>query len=355
MVMILSCIKKGSLVVLIFIQLLLALLFVCSLVSPYYSPAANPFIARCGLFFQLIYLLNIVTMFFLLCLKSRALFLSLVVFVIGLPGIKQYYNYNFFNEFNKEDNEINLASFNMQFSKSIALAEQGGNKEVAKQFDYFLHSNKEIDIFCVQEFGWRTAAHVEGNMDFPYVHKVENMTVGILSKFPLIDKGVVDFKSNIANTCIWADIKLPSDTIRVYSFHLESNRHDGEVPQVIEQESPEDKRTSAMLGIIKYYPPFSEKRLVQVQLIKAHAALSPYPVILAGDLNDTPHSKVYKEIAEGYKDGFASSFGSGKTIESRIPLLRIDYILSSGCRISDLHTIPNAFSDHYLLSGNLDL
>ena len=55
---------------------------------------------------------------------------------------------------------------------------------------------------------------------------------------------------------------------------------------------------------------------------------SPYPVIVAGDFNDTPVSYAYRKIRKGLNDSFVNSgYGAGFTYKGNYPPNRIDYIL----------------------------
>lgn len=52
------------------------------------------------------------------------------------------------------------------------------------------------------------------------------------------------------------------------------------------------------------------------------------PVLLAGDLNSTPNNYVYRRLAEGRQDVFrAAGRGWGATYHTRLPIVRIDFIL----------------------------
>ena len=70
------------------------------------------------------------------------------------------------------------------------------------------------------------------------------------------------------------------------------------------------------------------KRSLQAQLVKSYINKSPYPVIVAGDFNDTPVSYTYGKIRKGLNDSFVTSgYGAGFTYKGNYPPNRIDYIL----------------------------
>ncbi len=335
--------------------LLLLACTILSHLSPFFEPDKKPLFAVLGLFYPLIFLANLGLMTLTLVLRSKTLFISILTLLIGLPGIFSYFGINGQPDYLELTDALCISSYNLQFSKPLTFATGQDSLRIKEDFETFLNAHDDIDVLCVQEYGWRSKHHIQKSMDFSTTYHIDDKSVAILSKYPIVNKGIVELNSNTANTCLWADIKVDTDTLRVYTYHLESNRHTGKVPKVIDQESPEKKNVSTMLGIVKYYPPFSHKRLLQVRRIKEHAAHSPYPTVLCGDLNDTPHSRVYKELAQGMDDAFRASQGSGKTLVTRVPLVRIDYIFSNGMELSGYQSLPNEYSDHYMLKAYYEL
>lgn len=354
-----SILKYGM----VLVQFGLAILLFLALISPYVFPTEKSLIPICGLFFQMLFIANAFSVFIWLLMRSKWALLPSAFFLVSLPAFFNVFGTTLNGELKSKSNIINVASFNLQFSKPLVFQTKEDYPKMSSDFNQYLKDNDDIDIFMLQELGWRSTAHIDTAMHFPHRHTVENMTVGIFSKHPIIDKGFVNFNSNIANSCIWADIMIygkdsvPQKPIRVYSFHLESNRETGKVPKRINQESPEKKTMKAMVGIVKHYNKFSIKRIEQVELIKKHALSSPYPCLFAGDLNDTSQSVVYKKMSAGLNDTFTEKGrGSGKTIESRLPLLRIDFIFVD--KVMDVlsHVIDaNPYSDHYMLRAQLTI
>jgi len=98
------------------------------------------------------------------------------------------------------------------------------------------------------------------------------------------------------------------------------------------------------------------KRGYQTDIITEHINDSPYPVIICGDLNDTPTSYAYRILSKGLKDAFTGS-GKGFGITyagENFPAFRIDYILHD-----DMFNAVNftrnkiSLSDHYPISSIL--
>ncbi len=244
---------------------------------------------------------------------------------------------------------LTIGSLNLQFAKALATQSPSTHhryKELTSQLE-------KLDILCVQEHG----SFNEKYINFPYQHLISDFHVGIYSNHPIIDQGTVSSSFNSANNCIWADILYQEDTIRVYSAHLESNRHDGMIPTFVDQVKEESKTTSVYAGILKHYVKFSTMRREQAIDIRTHQRSSRHPAIITGDFNDVPLSAMYQSISKGLKDTFVSKgMGSGSTMSGKIPGLRIDYILTTpDWQILDHNIEKDTYSDHYLLTAQLEL
>ena len=340
--------------ILVVLNVLLVILSIGAYFSPYVHPQNSSILPVLGLGYPALLFTHFLTMIVWLFWDKRWLLLSGISLVLGISSCQKIFTISIPDAVG--DQVINIASFNANFSKPIALAADSEQEQMGQEFEDFLKTLDDIHVLCVQEFGWRSESHILSAMIFPYKHKVDNTTVAILSKVPFVATGVVDFHSNIANTCVWADLDMGSETIRVYTTLLESNRQDGKVPKAIVQEDPEDVSNAALLGILKHYQRFSGERVSQSQLINQHRRKSPHPSIVCGDINDTPQSRVYKVLKDDMRDTFVEEgFGIGSTFGGRIPALRIDYIFVDQFLAVRDHVIHKTdYSDHYLQRAVID-
>jgi len=94
----------------------------------------------------------------------------------------------------------------------------------------------------------------------------------------------------------------------------------------------------------------------QADIVKKHINSSPFPVILCGDLNDTPSSYAYRKITSGLTDAFVES-GRGFAVTyagESFPSFRIDYIFHDEVFESRRFTRHKiSYSDHYPISCTL--
>jgi endonuclease/exonuclease/phosphatase family metal-dependent hydrolase len=98
-----------------------------------------------------------------------------------------------------------------------------------------------------------------------------------------------------------------------------------------------------------------EMRVPETFKLRKSLENSPYPVILCGDLNDTPVSYTYRQLIKtGLKDAFTESGrGYGNTYNGYLPKIRIDYIFASAdyFELYNYHILQTSFSDHFPVSA----
>jgi endonuclease/exonuclease/phosphatase family metal-dependent hydrolase len=334
----------------ILINIILGLATLGAYISPHILPSQSYVIAFLGLVFPILLFSNFLFLIFWLFSKPKLSLISAFILIIGHTSIFKSLAFNWLEKpinINKTV-PIKIGTYNLQFSKPILSQDPKLQATKEVEFQSFLQSIKDVAILGVQECGTQSKVYLEKAINFPYKYFLENSIVGIYSKYPILNKGYLDFGRNDINTCLWADIKIGKDTIRFYTTHLEPNRNTGKVPVKIDQKAKERINVSTLIGILKHYQKFTNQRNEQAKKIRIHQRESPYPSIICGDFNDPPQSRVYSTISKNLKDAFLKKgLGIGTTINS-IPGLRIDYILTdSQLKILNYKLYKNNFSDHY--------
>jgi endonuclease/exonuclease/phosphatase family metal-dependent hydrolase len=174
------------------------------------------------------------------------------------------------------------------------------------------------------------------------------------SKNKIIGKGIVEMPdSSVIATYI--DFKHKNDTVRVYNCHLASVHFENEDYEMGKQlminpmNDPKwQKKAKILYSKLKLA---SEVRKKQTRVLKQHLKNCPHYIIVCGDLNDSPASFAYNQIASNLKDAFRESgTGFGKTyLGETFPNFRIDYILHDNTYKSYGYTVCDhiSVSDHY--------
>lgn len=232
---------------------------------------------------------------------------------------------------------------------------------------------KDFDIICFQEFVhdrsgvFKTLDTIPGlirarHSHFEYSVSSRNVNffgLATFSAYPIINKGRIELSTKGGNQCIFSDIKINNDTIRVYNIHMESiglSREDYIVMEEVLKGTEQEQISEGGKRILRRLRAAFVKRASQARKVSEHIARSPYPVILAGDFNDTPVSYVYKKMRGDLDDAFSSGSGFGQTYIGAFPSFRIDYILHSPEFTSfNFKTGEQKYSDHYPVSTTLVL
>lgn len=240
------------------------------------------------------------------------------------------------------------------------------------------HSRREIfnmlneqspDIICFQEFyhsdqpgGFNNADTLIQFLPSKNIHveytvterQTDHWGMATLSRFPIVNRGRILFETSFNNACLFTDILIDSDTIRVYNIHLASvnlNYSDYKFIKHVQDSliTNGDKDIESSKNIFRHLKKAFIKRAQQTNVVAQHIQSSPYPVIVCGDFNDTPNSYTYQKIRGNLNDAFKKAgWGIGETYAGMIPLLRIDYVLYSDFfRAIEYQKIQETLTDHH--------
>ncbi len=325
-------------------NVLAALLLVVSFVLPFLPPSTFPTLSILSLAVSPLLFINILFAVYWLLRFRRQVWLSLIVLLIA------YFHFNPFFEISSEGdadgyyNTLSIMSYNVRLFN--AYEDVHDKTEVAQQLEAILKA-EHPDILCIQEY---YAGQETDFSQYPYkfIHFKDAETKlghAIFSKYPLMNKGGFDFK-NSYNNSIYADAVVGNDTVRIYNLHLQSI---GILPSV---------RFLQDRGTERLKERFSERFVQQeeqMRVILKHKEQSPYPTILAGDLNNTSFSYVYRKFKQDMNDAFLErGNGLGSTYKFERYPMRIDFILSSKkLDVIRFRTIDETFSDHHPVSAQV--
>ena len=322
-------------------MLLLFALFL-SYASPYISPDTFLWpIALLGLVYPFLLLVNsLFTVYWIIRFKKH-FWANIIVILLGYGHIE---NLIIIQE--KESSKISQFSI-MSYNVRLFNAYEWIKKDNIKGNIIEYVNNESSSILCIQEF---YAPNELPKLNYPYSHiglqsERKSWRMATYSKFPIFKKGTVSISGEKTNNiCIFSDIRIGNDSIRIYNVHLASNWFQKEDYEFLDKPSVEGAESIIERLKISFF-----KRAKQVKAIKAHMNTSPYPIILCGDFNDTPTSYSYKQLSEGLKDSFSKAGqGIGQTYNGKLPALRIDFILySPELNLNNFETTDVYLSDHF--------
>lgn len=340
--------------ILLLLHILVSVCLLAAVLSVYIPTSALPIPAWFGLAFEWIMAAELLIGILLLLTKYRRWsWLTVVMLVVSVTPICYTVSHGtlFFPK-RELPHSFTLMTYNTH---------QLDNAHEAKQnrvVQYILRA--QPDIVCMQEIEvskyddyltlpeLREALNIYpySYFDFKVYNKRRQYGNAVFSRYPLIGKHTLRYESkgNITSVC---DIVLPTDTIRLYNTHLESNRllhEDLDIGTTTEQAKSAFNNTSAKLaqaGVL---------RIEQAKTLHDDAERSPHPVLIAGDMNTNPVSYTYRILQRGLRDAFLESSDGqfGHTFVKRGLGVRIDYILHTKDISASDFDIPHVdYSDHY--------
>lgn len=340
-------IKKIFVVINILVIIATLLVYLTS----YFAPEKMWIFSTLGLVYPMLFFANCVFIIFWLFNEVRWMIPSVLCVVLGWTYTTGFIGLNSGSK-DLKSHDISIMSYNTNFF--AGLAAKGTDNTLYDVMDYMMTSAKPR-IICLQEFNMRHKNILLQKFEGYKFIDIDNKRTAIVTNYPVIDEGEIDFGTR-TNSCVWADLIIESDTVRVYSFHLQSNNITKVTDQMLDNIDLQDKSTwNEARTILSKYRSTAVVRAQQAAMIKDHAAQTSYNIILAGDMNEPPSSFTYHKMKEGLKDAFRErASGIGSTYGGRIPFLRIDYILTDNSyEIVQYHTHSVNYSDHYPISAVL--
>lgn len=364
-------VKKKTLLYkfIVFLNCLTALLLLVSILASYINPAFAWIIALIGIAYPYILVVNLLFILYWLLLLDRAIIISIAVILAGYPVLRNHFQLTWSSAAPlNQVNSFKFLSFNTRLFDVYGWTERIDTR--TRIFNFI--KQEAPQILCIQEFytstsrtGFNSLDSLKALQKAPYVHVAYTATkwgtdhwgIATFSSFPIIRKGNILFNEITNNICIYSDIKVKQDTIRVYNIHFQSNRFRKEDYEFLNKPDAQKDKLSASKNIINKLKTASIKRSKQVDAVASHIENSPYPVIICGDFNDPPSSYTYNKISSNLKDAFVESgTGFGNTYNGLIPLLRIDYILHSPkIKSAEFRTVTQKLSDHFPITCKMEI
>ena len=344
--------KKFYYYTIFFFNSLIILSLFSSLISPFINPNLFWPISFFGLFFPIIISLCLMFTIFWYFFNRKYIWVNIIFLFISIPFLSRYISFN--NNNSCKENGIKVMSYNVRLFNKWRWIDEENIKQESVNFI----NNQDLDIICIQEY---YNPNKDLKLNFKYSHigiqkREEDWHMAIYSKYPQINKKTVNIDgASMNNSCIYSDIIVHYDTIRVYNIHLASNFFQKkDLDYIISAEK--EKVKSGMVGVGKKLKYSFERRGREVSQIKEHMKSSPYPIIICGDFNDTPVSYAYQQLGYNMKDAFIESGKGIGASFSKIPTLRIDYIfLDNKFRSCNFTTHTEKFSDHRAISSTIIL
>jgi endonuclease/exonuclease/phosphatase family metal-dependent hydrolase len=340
-----------------------------SVAAKYISPILFWIPAFFGLAFPYLFVLNILFLLFWIAQFKPAISFGIIGILLSLPTAYRFVQFSFAPD-KAENKELKVTSYN---SMLFDLYNWSNNIQTRSK----IFSNlKEIDpdILCVQEFYTSEEKGDFNNIDTlrsmlktPYYHSEFTTTlrdydhwgIATFSKYPIINQGKLIFNTRSNNICIFSDIVINKDTVRIYNIHLQSisfSKKDNKfLEDVISTKDAENEMANSK-NILRRLKRAFVKRTRQVDMIVTHMKTCRYRIIVCGDFNDTAASYTYQKLSRNLEDAFIErGMGLGRTYAGKWPQFRIDYILHDPLlNCSRYIRSDETFTDHFPITAYFD-
>jgi endonuclease/exonuclease/phosphatase family metal-dependent hydrolase len=314
-----------------------------------------------GLGYPVLLGINLLFILFWLLKLDRRILLSAVVIALGFFHLQALYQMEGSNKVVNATESFRISTFNVRmFNHYDWLADDAIADKIALEIEQL-----KPDLLFLQEY-YKTDKVPELDFKFKHVRMTnvgENYGLVIYSNFPILESGITNYNDTALrenNEFIFADIKIHDKTYRCINAHLASvglgktdyKRLDNPT------EGTQKDIEQGFMTIAKRVGKAFERRESQTNRLLRAIESSPYPVVLAGDFNDTPSSHTYHSFEGLLKDSFLEAGnGFSKTyIRSKIIPLRIDYIFHDiGLRAFNYSVSNKELSDHYAVTVDLEI
>jgi endonuclease/exonuclease/phosphatase family metal-dependent hydrolase len=353
---------------LLVINFLLIIALLLSYLAWFISPVKFWIPAFAGLAYPYILVANIIFVVLWLFIRPKFSLFSVIAIVLGYFQLMASFQFNKSSQSLSDKDYFKVISYNVRNFDLYSYDKHWESNKTKRNKIFKFLQTESPEIICFQEFvndlsgKFKTKDTLVTFLKAKNVHaeytviskKINEFGLATLTSFPIVHKGRIDFPNSKTNLCIYTDVLVGKDTIRIYNAHFESihfNHKDMEFAENItaaktEKEEKLKEKSKRILGLMKIA---FQKRAVQADIVAEHIKTSPYPVILCTDLNDTPISYAYHKLKKNLNDAFTKSgSGFGHTYTGFYPSFRIDYIMTSDAlQTSEFASIPSTNSDHF--------
>lgn len=323
--------------------------------SDHFDPERHPFLGCVGMLFPFFLLVNLIILVAWLFLHWKRAWIPLAAYLLTIPAIRIYFPLHFHQE--APDGSLKIISYNVDLYQEVK--DTPNSQKLI--YDYLRQQNADI-VFLQEDVTTKPDSSCSVSLLYPHNDTVQLgnthgklvNAVGIHSRFPILGKERLPLVSK-ANGAAAFFLQIGADTVVAINFHLETTHLTTDDRQRYnDMLSGDMDRQQAESESRKLYGKISSAMGIRARqadvvhdYIECHRK---YPLIVCGDMNDTPISYVRRTVTQGLTDAFVETGnGLGFTYRRKGLRFRIDNIFCSshyepyGCYVdNDLSA-----SDHY--------
>jgi len=280
--------------------------------------------------------------------RDRRFLLSVAVLALGYGALRSYIGIA--EERPAQAHTLTVASYNLLGGRFVYRPDA---EITAERIDELLGC-LDADVVAFQEF--TRYGELQNRLDAAFAktglkhhYRPPETFVALYSRYPILEQELLAAYNN-ANGAVRCQLALPNDTLDVIVAHMQSNQVSIDASELVADAAQANKQAYWTLRTVaSNYRRAARQRVSDAKELAQVVGSSQRPLILLGDLNDTPLSYTLGTLKRaGLKDAFRQNgSGLGFTYAGSIPGLRIDYTLHT----AELETLSSTvvdcgFSDH---------
>jgi endonuclease/exonuclease/phosphatase family metal-dependent hydrolase len=274
-------------------------------------------------------------LYFFFWLRKRPFFsiFSAFTLLLGIRFILATWSWHFLKL--EDCKDFKVVSFNAKTFGGMDKEKQGDKQICTEMVKRLLDTR--ADILCIQEMFDNPKSKKfnvverlkKGGYKYIYFSKSGTMRWGasvgmaICSQYPILSRRVIRKKPDSNNQIISSVIDIQGQSVVVINMHLQSIfiKEDELKPETIKENFFASIGNLASKLKVAY-----QARTLQMDQLLARTLDEELPVVIAGDMNETPYSNAYLRLRDSYQNGFEEKgAGFGFTFNGPLPFLRIDH------------------------------
>jgi len=363
----------------------IASLFLISAFSDWFSPDFWTLSAYMGLFFPAFALLILGWLVFLLVAhRWKQVIFVILVLLVGSERLWRYCPLHIGQQevltaLTHDDGEIlpidvdslKILTYNTHTMGGIRLPDV---KTPVKVFDIVRQSG--ADIVCLQEYAFSKSPKGHSETDlrkrlsdiYPYYGFVTNkgqtaMGVAMFSKYPILKYEKID-EDQYQGAIAYAEVDFHGRSLALVNCYMQSFQipnAEREFMNEMGKKFETDSIARLEKGLRNLSRAFRARAKQSLQVrdyLVSHKELASKPLLVLGDMNDTPISFTYNKLRDDLSDTWVEAgFGPGISFRMFPFWFRIDHIFhSSHLRALDIKVLRDAKqSDHYPVFASYQL
>lgn len=351
---------------------IILILYLVSAYSDHVDPRSLYYLSFLGIGFQIILAIALCWLGILVILRHWKWSLILALgLILTHEQISRSFPVNISSE--DSDSAIKVMTYN---TCGLGLVQLSKIDEKIPVLDVIRQVN--ADVVCLQEYAFSLSkkGHTQDQIRksladiYPYYDYLQNsgrrdMGIALYSKYPITKKARIDNNEKSYSWSMYYELEINNRRIALVNTHMSSNKikiRDRELyDEMIEHfaaDSIQRIRTGMLRSLGKGYVARASEANMIKKFVLEQTRDEDIPIIICGDMNDTPISYCYRTMRGELEDAWQNTgFGRGSTYNQHHFWFRIDHIFHSS-HFKTLRTEildQYEYSDHYPVLSTLQL